>query len=219
MDAGRPFPQEAGCCADSRGLIERPAFRGRPLTFARYRLRRDIVGYSANHSQNDAKERFGNGLQHLRMNRFQSVPPCGFVLRSDVFDAGGKALRCEFEFPLLRWASCIRLVLLGAAIWAALCFLACFLLACANLAISSFPRARRKRSMPFMRNSVSMWLRTMARRQKPRWLFWPSNLKCTNRLLPKSRPRFRARRSLSPLLLAKRFHGLPKKRARKKSCD
>ena len=50
MDAGRPFPQEAGCCADSRGLIERPAFRGRPLAFARYRLRRDIAGYSATHS-------------------------------------------------------------------------------------------------------------------------------------------------------------------------
>lgn len=32
------------------GLIERPAFRGRPLAFARYRLRRDIVGYSATHS-------------------------------------------------------------------------------------------------------------------------------------------------------------------------
>lgn len=50
---------------------------------------------------------------------------------------GREALRCEFELPLLRWASCIRLVLLGAAIWAALCFLVCFLLACANLAISS----------------------------------------------------------------------------------
>lgn len=34
--------QEAGCCTDSRGLIERPAFRGRPLAFARYPLRRDL---------------------------------------------------------------------------------------------------------------------------------------------------------------------------------
>ena len=34
----------------------------------------------------------------------ESLPersPCGIVLRSDVFDADGKALRCEFELPLL----------------------------------------------------------------------------------------------------------------------
>ncbi len=79
-------------------LIERPAFQGPAFAFARYRLRRDIVGYFATYSQNDAKERFGEWVAAFADESLPERSPCGFVLRSDVSTRAGRLCDASSNF-------------------------------------------------------------------------------------------------------------------------